>query len=217
MEPDERAVDFDGFWKAALDLYVRPLVAFVAPEVDALVDWKAGIEPLDKELAALSPGSVAGRRFVDKLVQVRRIDGGASILLIHVEIQGTRDRSFEARMFTYWSRILRPLRRRPRSRWRYWPTTIRSGGRAAFEVASCVDAAPALRVCDGEAARPRAKAPTPSSARRIRSRGWSRSICARGARARRSRRVSSRNRGSRECSCSRPVSVPRTSERCTAC
>jgi hypothetical protein len=72
MEPDERAVDFDGFWKAALDLYVRPLVAFVAPEVDALVDWKAGIEPLDKELAALSPDSVTGRRFVDKLVQVRR-------------------------------------------------------------------------------------------------------------------------------------------------
>jgi hypothetical protein len=105
MEPDERAVDFDGFWKAALDLYVRPLVAFVAPEVDALVDWKAGIEPLDKELAALSPGSAAGRRFVDKLVQVRRRDGVAAILLIHVEIQGTRDRSFEARMFTYWSRI----------------------------------------------------------------------------------------------------------------
>jgi hypothetical protein len=106
MEPDERAVDFDGFWKAALDLYVRPLVAFVAPEVDALVDWKAGIEPLDKELAALSPGSAAGRRFVDKLVRVRRVDGASAVLLIHVEIQGTRDRSFEARMFAYWTRIL---------------------------------------------------------------------------------------------------------------
>ncbi|MBK6938906.1 MAG: hypothetical protein IPH13_01690 [Planctomycetes bacterium] len=106
MEPDERAVDFDGFWKAALDLYVRPLLTFAAPVVEAAIDWKAGIEPLDKELAALSPDSVAGRRYVDKLVQVRRIDGGASILLIHVEIQGTRDRTFEWRMFTYWVRIL---------------------------------------------------------------------------------------------------------------
>ncbi|MCC7169334.1 MAG: hypothetical protein IT459_02700, partial [Planctomycetes bacterium] len=106
MEPDERAVDFDGFWKAALDLYVRPLLAFAAPVVEAAIDWKAGIEPLDKELAALSPDSVAGRRYVDKLVQVRCLNGSMSVLLIHVEIQGTRDRSFELRMFTYWSRIL---------------------------------------------------------------------------------------------------------------
>ena len=43
---------------------------------------------------------------MDKLVRVRRVDGASAVLLIHVEIQGTRDRSFEARMFAYWTRIL---------------------------------------------------------------------------------------------------------------
>jgi hypothetical protein len=80
-------------------------VAFVTPDVHALVDWSFGIETLDKELLPPSPDAVVGRRFADKVVRVRMLSGTDAVLLVHVEIQGRRNAEFAARMYRYWSRI----------------------------------------------------------------------------------------------------------------
>jgi hypothetical protein len=63
------------------------------------------IEFLDKEFGKIAPDAKTGRRFADQLVKVYRKDGQPIFLLIHVEIQASRERGFEQRIFTYSFRI----------------------------------------------------------------------------------------------------------------
>jgi hypothetical protein len=69
------------------------------------IDWKKGYESLDKELQQiLRTGRVGGRR-ADQLFKVRRKDGREAWLLIHLEVQGRREKDFPERMFVYGYRI----------------------------------------------------------------------------------------------------------------
>src|SRR5579862_9327214 len=60
---------------------------------------------LDKELQQLLPKSARGRRTVDLLVKVWRLDGSEAWVLIHIEVQARRERDFGLRMFVYNARI----------------------------------------------------------------------------------------------------------------
>ncbi|WP_295588390.1 cytosolic protein [uncultured Lamprocystis sp.] len=46
-----------------------------------------------------------GRRFADKLIKVRLLDGSEEWLLVHIEVQGQRDLAFAKRMFVYAYRL----------------------------------------------------------------------------------------------------------------
>ena len=46
-----------------------------------------------------------GKRLADKLVKVWRLGGEEAFVLCHIEIQGTQERHFAERMFTYYHRI----------------------------------------------------------------------------------------------------------------
>lgn len=97
--------DFDSPWKEALDGYFEPFLALLFPAVHAGLDWSRGCESLDKEFQQIVREAELGRRYVDKLVKVWTIEGEECWVLIHVEVQTTRDPEFPLRMYVYHYRI----------------------------------------------------------------------------------------------------------------
>jgi hypothetical protein len=97
--------DYDSPWKDALELYFPAFLLLFFPRIHADIDWSRGHEFLDKELQALLEAAEGGRLYVDKLVKVWRKDGREAWVLIHVEVQTTREAAFPARMYRYNTRI----------------------------------------------------------------------------------------------------------------
>jgi hypothetical protein len=98
-------MDYDSPWKEALDAYFEAFLALLFPEVHTLIDWSRGYESLDKEFQQVVREAEVGRRYVDKLVKVWTKDGIECWVLIHVEVQTTRDAEFPSRMYTYNYRV----------------------------------------------------------------------------------------------------------------
>ena len=61
---------------------------------------------MDKEFGKIAPDAVTGNRFADQLVKVCRKHGKPMFLLMHVEVQASRESNFAYRIFTYALRIL---------------------------------------------------------------------------------------------------------------
>ncbi len=97
MSPDE----YDSPWKIAIERYFPEFMAFFFPKAHARIDWSAGYVFLNKELQQVVRDAELGRRYVDKLVQVRLLDGGETRVCIHIEVQGDPDEDFARRMFVY--------------------------------------------------------------------------------------------------------------------
>jgi hypothetical protein len=97
--------DYDSPWKEALDRYFEPCMAFFFPHAHADIDWTRGHEMLDKELQPIVRQAKHGRRYVDKLVKVWLKTGEEKWLLIHVEVQGSKEADFPVRMHVYNHRI----------------------------------------------------------------------------------------------------------------
>ncbi len=77
----------DSVWKDLLDSYLKECIEFFYPEIAKQIDWEAGYETLDKELQSITTEAMVGKRFVDKLVQVKTIEGNKQIVLFHIEVQ----------------------------------------------------------------------------------------------------------------------------------
>src|SRR4051794_31813854 len=90
--------DYDSPWKEALDRYFEACLALFFPHAHADLDWARGSEMLDKELQPIVRQAKHGRRYVDKLVKVWLKDGREKWLLIHVEVQGSKEGDFPRRM-----------------------------------------------------------------------------------------------------------------------
>jgi hypothetical protein len=99
------SADYDSPWKEALDAYFEPFLALLFPPIHGQIDWSRGYESLDKELQQVVREAELGRRFVDKLVKVWTKDGVECWVLIHVEVQTTREAEFPQRMYVYNYRI----------------------------------------------------------------------------------------------------------------
>jgi hypothetical protein len=99
------SIDYDSPWKEALDAYFEAFLALLFPEVHPQIDWSRGYESLDKEFQQVVREAEVGRRYVDKLVKVWTKDGIECWVLIHVEVQTTRDAEFPVRMYTYNYRV----------------------------------------------------------------------------------------------------------------
>ena len=97
--------DYDSPWKQALDAYFELFLALLFPQVHAQIDWSRGYESLDKEFQQVVREAEIGRRYVDKLVKVWTTGGIERWVLIHVEVQTTREASFSQRMYVYNYRI----------------------------------------------------------------------------------------------------------------
>ena len=97
----ENQFDSDSPWKDILEGYFPQFVSFFAPVAYREIDWKKGYEFLDKEFQQIFPESTTGRKYVDKLVKVYRLDGTEAFVIIHIEVQGDKVDNFAERMYIY--------------------------------------------------------------------------------------------------------------------
>ncbi len=105
------ASDLDSPWKETLEHFLDPALALLFPQIHDAIDWRRGYVSLDKELQKVVRDARLGRRLADKLFKVWRKDGRETWLLIHVEVQGKKERDFAERMFIYSYRIYDRYRR----------------------------------------------------------------------------------------------------------
>jgi len=97
--------DYDSPWKDILTRYFQEFMAFFFPGIATEIAWERGYELLDKEFQKVVRQAKTGRRYADLLVRVFQRNGEERWVLVHVEVQGARDREFAKRMFTYNYRI----------------------------------------------------------------------------------------------------------------
>ena len=98
-------VDYDSPWKEVSGRFFPELVDFFAPDLHAVIDWLAGYELLEQELREMLRDAETGPRRVDKVVKVRTLAGQPLYLVLHVEIQVSREAAFPQRMFVYYYRL----------------------------------------------------------------------------------------------------------------
>ena len=96
-----RADHFDSPWREAMGFYFRSFVEFYFPLAYRDIDWDAGFVSLETELRQIAGKSRASPLRSDSLFQVKRLSGDAQRVLIHAEVQTTRDPHLAKRIFRY--------------------------------------------------------------------------------------------------------------------
>jgi hypothetical protein len=97
--------EHDTPWKEIIESLFPRFIEFFFPDAYAEIDWNRAPAFMDKELQQVARGSSTGRRYVDKLVKVWTTGGEEAWVLIHIEVQGQRDKGFPKRMFVYHYRL----------------------------------------------------------------------------------------------------------------
>ena len=98
----------DALWKGLIEDLADDFLKFFFPDAEEVFDLNRKISFLDKELEQLFPNTQDefSPKYVDKLLKVYSKQGKEEWVLVHVEVQGSRDKTFAKRMFTYYYRIL---------------------------------------------------------------------------------------------------------------
>lgn len=94
-----------GFGRRLLRSYLKSFCSFFIPELHGEVDFKHGVVFLDKELFQEVVDEKKGRHYADQLAKVQLKNGEKKWVLIHVEVQSSRESEFSERMFKYFYRI----------------------------------------------------------------------------------------------------------------
>ena len=97
--------DHDSPWKEALEVFFRPFMEFLYADIAQRIDWQQAPEFMDKELQKITADADNSRRYADKLVKVRFLNGAEQWIYIHIEVQGQPETQFAERMFEYFYRI----------------------------------------------------------------------------------------------------------------
>ncbi len=95
------SADYDSPWKEALEQWFPECMALLFPDIYREIDWGVPYIFMDKELQKVVRDGKLGRRYADKLVKVTTLDGTATWVLIHIEVQGDSETGFSHRMYTY--------------------------------------------------------------------------------------------------------------------
>ncbi len=97
----------DPAWKEIIEVLFEPFMEFFFPVIHRDIDFSKKYELLSKELRKISPDSNSGRRFSDVLIKVYLKDGSVKCIyiLVHIEIQSSKDPDFMQRMYIYQYRI----------------------------------------------------------------------------------------------------------------
>jgi predicted transposase YdaD len=105
----------DALWKGILEDLFDDFLRFFFENANEIFDMNRPFEFLDKELEQLFPTNEEEfyPRYVDKLVKVFTKEGNEQWILVHVEVQGAKDRLFAQRMYTYhyriWDKYQKPI------------------------------------------------------------------------------------------------------------
>ena len=105
--------DYDSPWKDILEIYFHDFLKFFFPKIESDLNWAKGYDFLDKEFQRIVKESETGRKHLDKLIRVWRKNDQETWLLIHIEVQGTKETDFSERMYVYnyrtYDRYRRPV------------------------------------------------------------------------------------------------------------
>jgi hypothetical protein len=104
--------DMDSGWKDVIEDFTEDFFCFYLPEMYEGINFEQGVTFLDKELNEILSDSENVRREADRLLEVRLKSGEAEWILIHIEVQGSRDSGFAERMYVYNYRIFDKYRRK---------------------------------------------------------------------------------------------------------
>ena len=88
-----------------IELYFYQFMAFFFPEAHTQIDWSKPYTFLDKELQKVIREAETASGRVDKLVKLFLLTGQEVWVLIHIEIQGSREKGFPQRIYIYNYRI----------------------------------------------------------------------------------------------------------------
>jgi hypothetical protein len=104
-------MEHDSPWKEVIDDLFEAFLSFFFPLIHKAIDFSKGYQFLEKELQKIIKTSKTGRRYADKLVKVYLKNGLERWLLIHIEIQGYKEKKFPERMYIYNYRIFDNFRK----------------------------------------------------------------------------------------------------------
>ncbi len=104
-KPKKTTDQYDSPWKEALEEYFEESMAFFFPTIHADIDWTKKYEFLDKELEKIVRQAIVTEQHVDKLVQVYRLSGQQTWVLVHIDVQSQHETLFTKRMFQYHYRL----------------------------------------------------------------------------------------------------------------
>ena len=98
----------DALWKGLIEDLADDFLKFFFSNAEEIFDFNRKISFLDKELEQLFPNTQDefSPKYVDKLMKVYSKKGKEEWILVHIEVQGSTDKTFARRMFTYYYRIL---------------------------------------------------------------------------------------------------------------
>lgn len=85
---------YDSAWKEVIENLFEDFLQFFFPDIFADIDFSKGYEFLNKELSSIVKDNKIGKRFADELVKVFLKDGSEKWLLIHIEVQGYKEKNF---------------------------------------------------------------------------------------------------------------------------
>ncbi|MGM0489324.1 MAG: DUF4351 domain-containing protein [Planctomycetota bacterium] len=97
----EQDSDYDGAWKEVLRQHLREILVKYLPAIAAAIDWRHPPQWSDKELSRILRQRRRRPKSVDTLVKVRLLNGAEQWILLHLEIQSSREAGFEFRIFRY--------------------------------------------------------------------------------------------------------------------
>jgi len=99
--------DFDARWKEIIELLHPDFIAFFFSNLVPKIDWKIPVKFLDKELQQLfADWKTKGKRTGDMLLEYQLLDGKKQLVLIHIEVQHTFQKTFSWRMFCTFTRLI---------------------------------------------------------------------------------------------------------------
>ena len=126
-------MSYGSAWKEGICRHFRDFCEFFFPAIAAEIYWTYAPQFRDKELRALVRAAKCGRREADLLVEVRRLDGRQSLVLVHIEVQNQVDEAFEQRMFIYHYRAFDPIGPSRCAAWPFSETQKSTGVRILFK------------------------------------------------------------------------------------
>lgn len=97
---------FDSAWKDIVEALFFPFLDFYFPALAAETDHGVAPASRDKELQKLVSGNRSGNRYADMLFEVVLTGGGKRTILLHIEVQGAKEKQFDRRLFQYAYRIM---------------------------------------------------------------------------------------------------------------
>ncbi len=102
---EDENVNYDTAWKDVIEDLFKLFLEYFYPAIAQEIDFRIKPVYLSQELRRIIKDNQIGKRYADVLVKVQLKDGAIGCLFIHIEVQGSPDKTLPLRMYVYNYRI----------------------------------------------------------------------------------------------------------------